>query len=64
MALEKGLLELDHGIGCMGSAQRQSNGVPVLWIHGGPGSSARPMHRAYLILISFNHSILINGVVG
>ncbi len=44
----KGLLELDHGHRMYWQLSGNPNGVPVLWIHGGPGSSAIPTHRRLL----------------
>ena len=42
---DSGLLALDHGHQMHWQASGNPDGKPVLWIHGGPGSSASPLHR-------------------
>jgi len=42
---KKGLLELDSGHRMHWQLSGHPEGVPVIWIHGGPGSSASPLHR-------------------
>jgi len=44
----KGFLELDHGHRMHWQLSGNPKGVPLLWVHGGPGSSASPMHRRLL----------------
>jgi len=41
----EGLLELDHGHQMHWQLSGNADSQPVLWIHGGPGSRASPMHR-------------------
>jgi len=44
----EGFLALDHGHQLHWQISGNPEGEPVLWIHGGPGSSASPMHRRLL----------------
>lgn len=43
----QGLLELDHMHRMRWQLSGNPQGAPVVWIHGGPGSSSSPLHRRF-----------------
>jgi proline iminopeptidase len=43
--LEQGWLEVGEGHAMHWQASGNPSGSPVVWLHGGPGSSASPLHR-------------------
>ena len=47
-----GMLPLDDVHTMYWEESGNPNGVPVLFLHGGPGSGASPKHRQFLIRLS------------
>lgn len=45
--LSQGWLEVGHGHQMYWQTSGNPEGMPVVWLHGGPGSSASPLHRRF-----------------
>ena len=46
-SFRQGLLQLDHGHSMDWELSGNDKGKPVVWLHGGPGSCASPLHRRF-----------------